>query len=133
KKRLGIVELGRNSRMAHFLDQDHGGFLIEHLVDGDHLAQLHQVLDDFGGLEGHFVRKFGYGDGFRHVNFACDELGDLWLAALGLYLLTVATTATPAFALALACTGAPAVTAGAGWRSIRACCRFLATGLVRPG
>ena len=26
-------------------------------VDGDHLAQLHQVLDDFRGLDGHLVRR----------------------------------------------------------------------------
>ena len=37
-----VVELGGNRLVAHFLDHDHGRFLVQRLVDGDHLAQLHQ-------------------------------------------------------------------------------------------
>ena len=43
-----IVQLGGQRLVAHFLDDDHGRFLVQRLVDGDHLAQLHQVLDDLG-------------------------------------------------------------------------------------
>jgi hypothetical protein len=55
--------------MAHFLDQNHGGVLIQWLVDGDHLAQLHQVLDHFRCLDGHLVRQLGHRDGLWHMHF----------------------------------------------------------------
>jgi hypothetical protein len=61
--------------VAHFFHHDHGGFLVQHLVDGDHLAQLHQLLDDLGCLDGHLVRQFGHGDGFGHVHFMHDGFG----------------------------------------------------------
>ncbi len=70
-----VVELGRHRGMAHFLDQDHGGFLIELLVDGDHLAQLHQMLDQLAGLDRHLVRQVGHADGFGHVHFLHREFG----------------------------------------------------------
>ena len=37
-----VVELGRNRLMAHFFDHDHCSLLIKHLIDGDHLAHLHE-------------------------------------------------------------------------------------------
>jgi hypothetical protein len=37
--------------VAHFFHHDHRGVLVQRLVDGDHLAQLHQLLDDLGGLD----------------------------------------------------------------------------------
>src|SRR3546814_13679705 len=43
---LGIVQLGGNGGMAQLLDHDHGGFLVQHQIDGDHLPQLHQMLAD---------------------------------------------------------------------------------------
>ena len=54
-----IVELGGERLVAHFLDDDHRRLLVELLVDGDHLAQLHQLLDDLGRLDRHLVREFG--------------------------------------------------------------------------
>jgi hypothetical protein len=59
-KASGIVQLGRQRLVAHFLDHDHGRFLVQLLVDGDHLAQLHQLLDDLGGLHAHLVRQVGH-------------------------------------------------------------------------
>ena len=56
--------------VAHFLDDDHRRFLVEHLVDRDHLAELHQRLDDFGGLDRHLVREVGDGDRLGHEDFA---------------------------------------------------------------
>ena len=64
-----IVQRGHDGLVTHFFDHDHGGVLVQRLVDGDHLAQLHQVLDHLGGLDRHLVGQFGHGDGFRHVHF----------------------------------------------------------------
>ena len=66
---LGVVQRGHHGGVAHFFDDDHGRVLVERLVDGDHLAHLHQRLDDFGCLDGHLVRQLGHGDGFRHMHF----------------------------------------------------------------
>ncbi len=65
---VGVVQLRSECLVAHFLDEDHRGFLVELLVDGDHLAQLHQLLDDLGGLHAHLVGQIGDADGFRHVH-----------------------------------------------------------------
>ena len=64
-----VVELGGKRLVAHFLDHDHRRLLVELLVDGDHLAQLHQLLDDLGGLDRHLVRQVGHADGLGHVHF----------------------------------------------------------------
>ena len=61
--------------VAHFFHENHRGFLVQHLVDGAHLAQLHQLLDDFGCLDGHLVRQFGDRDGLRNVNVLDDRFG----------------------------------------------------------
>ena len=62
----GSSSLAAMRLVAHFLDHDHRRFLVEHLVDGDHLAQLHQRLDDLGRLDRHLVRELGHGDRLRH-------------------------------------------------------------------
>ncbi len=72
---IGIVELGGHRRVAHLLDDDHRGLLVELLVDGDHLAQLHQLLDDLGGLHRHLVRQVGDADRLRNVHFLGLEFG----------------------------------------------------------
>jgi hypothetical protein len=64
-----IVQRRHDRLVAHFLDHDHGRVLVQRLVDGDHLAQLHQVLDDLGGLDRHLVGQFGHSDGLGHVHF----------------------------------------------------------------
>src|SRR3989304_1185475 len=73
--RLGIVESGGGRLVAHFLDHDHGAFLVEDLIDGHHLAELHQYLDYLRRLPGHLVREVGYGDGLRYVHLAGYGLG----------------------------------------------------------
>ena len=70
-----IVELGGDRLMAHVFNHDHRGVLIQHLVDGDHLAHLHQGLDHFGGLDRHLVRQIAHRDGFRYVDFAHRRFG----------------------------------------------------------
>ena len=57
---IRVVELGRHGGVAHFLDDDHRRLLVELLVDGDHLAELHQVFDDLGGLDRHLVGEVGH-------------------------------------------------------------------------
>ena len=66
---LRIVQSGHDGFVTHFFHHDHGSVLVQRLVDGDHLPQLHQVLDDLGSLDRHLVRQFGHGDGFGHVHF----------------------------------------------------------------
>ena len=66
---IRIVQLGGEGLVAHFLDEDHGRFLVQLLVDGDHLAQLHQLLDDLGSLDRHLVGQIGHRDGFGHMDF----------------------------------------------------------------
>ena len=122
-----IVQLGGDGDVAQFLDHDHGRFLVQHLVDGDHLAQLHQVLDDFRGLDGHLVRQVGHADGLGHVDFTRDEFLRRRLVAAIVLLVATATAAGLAAALAA---GAPAVAAG---RRRRLVGRLLAGGVVGPG
>src|SRR5690606_31514949 len=55
--------------VAHVFSQDGGGVLIQHLVDGHHVAVLEHVLDNFGSLHRHFLSQFGYGDGFTNYHF----------------------------------------------------------------
>jgi len=45
KEGIRIVQLGGKRLVAHFFHHDHGGFLVQVLVDGDHLAELHHLLD----------------------------------------------------------------------------------------
>ena len=68
EKRVWIVELGRDCLVAHLLDHDHRGFLIEHLIDRHHGAELHHRLDDLSGLHRHLVCQFGHADRLRHRN-----------------------------------------------------------------
>ena len=75
EERLGIVELGGERLVAHLLDHDHRRLLVELLVDGDHLAQLHQLLDDLGRLDRHLVRQVGDADRLGHVHFLHLRLG----------------------------------------------------------
>jgi len=51
--------------MAHFLDQDDRGFLIEHLVDSHHAAQLHQRLMTSAAFTDILCASCGDSDGFR--------------------------------------------------------------------
>jgi hypothetical protein len=70
-----IVELGRMRGVTHFFHHDHGGFLVQHLVNRDHLAELHQVLNDFRSLDGHLVSHFCNRNGLRYVNVLDDGFG----------------------------------------------------------
>ena len=45
--------------MAHFLDHNHGRFLVQNLIDRHHRTHFHHHFDDFNRLYGHLVRQIG--------------------------------------------------------------------------
>ena len=75
EQRLRIVQLRGDRVVAQFGDDDHRGVLIEHLVDRHHLAELHQHLDDLGGLDRHLVRELRDRDRLGHRDVAHGRLG----------------------------------------------------------
>ena len=79
-KRVRIIQLGAHRLVAHFFDQYHGRVLIQHLIDGDHAAQLHQRLDQLCRFHRHFVCEVGNGNGFRNhhiTNYRLNRRGEL--------------------------------------------------------
>ena len=67
-----VAELARNQRR---------GVNVEHLVEGRHHAEVHQLPDNLDGLDSHVARKVadGYALGDAH-----DALGCAWRCDLGL-------------------------------------------------
>ena len=89
-KGFWIVQCSHHRFVTHFFHHDHGGILVQGLVHGGHLAQLHQVLDDLRGLDGHLVGQLGHGDGLGHMDFQHAHFG--WcLLALTIITVTVIT------------------------------------------
>ena len=86
-----IIQLGSMCTMAHFFNHDHGSFLIQNLIDGNHLPQLHQMLDDFGCLDRHLVRNFSNSNGFRHMHVFDDGFGWRLEIAFMIIMMRVAT------------------------------------------
>ena len=93
KECVRIVKFGREGLVAHLLDQDHRRLLVELLVDRDHLAQLHQLLDHLGGLDRHLVCQVGHADGLGHMHFLDHLLGGGLEVALNT-LIAIATAST---------------------------------------
>ena len=92
-----IVQRRHHGLVAHFFHHDHGGVLVQRLVDGDHLAHLHQGLDHFRGLDRHLVCQLCHRDGFRHMHFddpGFHRCGVLVIVALIAVVTTAATGAT---------------------------------------
>ena len=56
--------------MAHLFGDQLRRIGVDHVVDGVHVALLHQQLDDVDGAFGHAVGEFLNGDRFRHRDFA---------------------------------------------------------------
>ena len=54
---LDDIFLAQHRGVAHLLDHQHGGVLLDHLIDRGHHAHVHHHLDDFGGLDGHLLRQ----------------------------------------------------------------------------
>ena len=55
--------------MAHLLDDERRGVLVEHLIDRDHHAHLHERLDDLVGLDGHALRELADSDRLADLDF----------------------------------------------------------------
>ena len=75
QKRVGIIEFRALGNVPHLLHQNHGGILVEHLINGHHAAHLHEGLDDFGRLHRHLMSKVPNRNGFRNRDLAYDRLG----------------------------------------------------------
>ena len=86
--------------------------MVQRLVHGGHLAQLHQMFDDLGGLDRHLVGQLGHGDGFRHVNFEHTHFNRCLLAVAIVTVAFVAAATTGACAPVVAAHTTAAVTAG---------------------
>ena len=74
---LQLVFLAENNLVSHFLGHHLSGFLVNHLVDGHHVAELHDHLDNLGSLYGHLFGKLGNGNGFADLHFSHDLHGGL--------------------------------------------------------
>ena len=99
--------------MTQFFHDDHGSVLIQRLVHGDHLAHLHQRLDDLRCLDGHLVRQLSHRDGFRHVHFKDARLHRSGLLVVIVTVIAVVATApTRATTPAVATDTTAAVAAG---------------------
>ncbi len=72
QKRFRIVQLRGFCNVAHFFDHDHGRFLVDYLIDGDHATEFHQNFDHFGRLNRHLLSKCGDGNGLRDQHFSND-------------------------------------------------------------
>ena len=55
--------------MAHLFHQNGSGILVQHLIDSDHGAHLHQLLDHLRCLHRHPLRQLGDRDGLRNGDF----------------------------------------------------------------
>ncbi len=60
--------------VAHLFCDELCGFLVDDLVNGRHRAHLHHRFNDQRTFHRHFVRQFGYGDGFANHNIAVHGL-----------------------------------------------------------
>jgi hypothetical protein len=64
QKRFRVVSLGRLGDVPHVFHDDHCGFLVEHLIYGDHASQFHQRLDDFSRFHCHLLGQLTDANGF---------------------------------------------------------------------
>ena len=65
-----VVFFDEDVLVSHFFGDERGGFLVKHLVNGDHRAEFHHDFDEFARFDAHFLRQFANGDGFRNAHFA---------------------------------------------------------------
>ena len=108
-----VVFFDEDVLVPHFFGDERGGFLVQHLVDGDHRAEFHHDFDEFARLDAHFLCEFANGDGFRDADFARDR-GDGFFkfAALAFaFVAALAATAARAAATVVAVASATAFAA----------------------
>ena len=74
QKCVWVIQFRRKGFMTEFLNQNHRGVLVKHLVNRHHLTHTHQNFNYFRGFNRHFVRQIRYRNGFWHVHFLNDWL-----------------------------------------------------------
>ena len=80
----------RRTRVAHLLGDDLGGVGVDDVGGLDHLALLHQQLDDVDGALGHAVGELLDGDRLGNGDFAHDLLARAGLVRAGAFALAAA-------------------------------------------
>ncbi len=81
---LDDVFLAQHRRVAHLLDHQHRGILLDHLIDRRHHAHVHHDFDDFGRLDRHLLRELADRHGLADGNFAHHARGRHLKAMLGI-------------------------------------------------
>ena len=77
---IGTDQLARVAQLFHHQDR---GILVDHLIDGGHHTQLHQLLDHFTGLDGHLLRQDANGNHVGQLYFVHFSLGGHFKSVLG--------------------------------------------------
>ena len=70
--------------VAQLLDHQHRGIALDRLIDGRHDPEVHQHLDDLGGLDRHALGELGHRDGLAERHLALDRRGGHLETVLGL-------------------------------------------------
>ena len=96
---LQLVGADQLDFMSHLLDHQGRGVLVDHLVDGRHHTQLHQLLNDLTGLHRHRLGESTDRNHVGHLNFVDLLLGRHLKTVLAVFLvgrlgLLAATTST---------------------------------------
>jgi hypothetical protein len=81
---LDLILAQQLGGVAEFLDHQHRRIALDRLIDGRHDAEVHQHLDDFGGLHCHLLRQLGHRDGLPERDLALDRRGGHLEGVLGL-------------------------------------------------
>ena len=67
----------QNNAMPQFFHNQRRGILVEHLVDGRHDTQIHELFDDLARFDSHLLRQIAYGDVLGDIDVINDFFG--WL------------------------------------------------------
>ena len=70
---LELVLLQNLGRVTHLLGHEYRSVLVDRLIDRGHHAHAEHHLDDFGGLDRHFLRQFLRRDRLADHHFALDR------------------------------------------------------------
>ena len=113
-KCLNVIKSGNDCFVTQFLNHNHGCILVQWLIDGNHLTQLHELFDDLRRFDRHFVSQFSHRDGLWHMNLKHTDFSWCGLNMLFASTTIIAslTTGTTAPIRATACTSTGVTTGG---------------------
>ena len=66
EKCFGTIQRRILGNVTQLLHDDHRGFLVQHLIDGYHIAHFHQSFDNLSGFYRHFLSQRTHGNGLGH-------------------------------------------------------------------